>query len=284
MIIVTGYTGQLGYDVTNELENRGFKNIVSLGSKDLDITDRQAVIEKITTLKPSVIFHNAAYTKVDLAEEDYEKCYSVNVLGTENIVEAAKLVDAKIIYISTDYVFDGKKEGFYDIKDKPNPLNVYGKTKYLGEIIVKKYPKHFIVRTSWVFGKNGPNFITTMLNLSEIKNELNIVNDQIGSPTYSVDLAKLLVEISMTEKYGIYHATNDGYCSWDEFAEYIFKINAKNVEINKVKTSEYIAKAIRPLNSKLNKQSLIDNDFEGLPSWKDAVKRYSLELKKEMRK
>ena len=281
--LVTGYTGQLGYDVANELQKRGFNDIMAVGSTDLDITKKEDVIEKIVSFKPDVIFHNAAYTNVDGAEDNYDACYNVNVLGTENIVEAAKKVGAKVVYISTDYVFDGTKDGLYEVDDVANPQNVYGKTKYLGELIVKRYDKHFIIRISWVFGLNGKNFIKTMLRLSEAKTELNVVCDQVGSPTYTVDLAKLLVDISLTEKYGTYHATNEGYCSWAEFAKYIFEINQKDVKVNEVTTTEYVTKAIRPLNSRLSKQSLTENGFELLPSWKDATKRYCLELEKEKR-
>lgn len=282
-LLVTGYTGQLGYDVANELQKRGFNDIMAVGSTDLDITKKEDVIEKIVSFKPDVIFHNAAYTNVDGAEDNYDVCYNVNVLGTENIVEAAKKVGAKVVYISTDYVFDGTKDGLYEVDDVANPQNVYGKTKYLGELIVKRYDKHFIIRISWVFGLNGKNFIKTMLRLSEAKTELNVVCDQVGSPTYTVDLAKLLVDISLTEKYGTYHATNEGYCSWAEFAKYIFEINQKDVKVNEVTTTEYVTKAIRPLNSRLSKQSLTENGFELLPSWKDATKRYCLELEKEKR-
>lgn len=282
-LLVTGYTGQLGYDVANELQKRGFNDIMAVGSTDLDITKKEDVIEKIVSFKPDVIFHNAAYTNVDGAEDNYDACYNVNVLGTENIVEAAKKVGAKVVYISTDYVFDGTKDGLYEVDDVANPQNVYGKTKYLGELIVKRYDKHFIIRISWVFGLNGKNFIKTMLRLSEAKTELNVVCDQVGSPTYTVDLAKLLVDISLTEKYGTYHATNEGYCSWAEFAKYIFEINQKDVKVNEVTTTEYVTKAIRPLNSRLSKQSLTENGFELLPSWKDATKRYCLELEKEKR-
>lgn len=279
--LVTGYTGQLGYDVTRELKKRGFNDIISVGSEDMDVTKKENVIEKIVSLKPDVIFHNAAYTNVDGAEENYEACYNVNVLGTENIVEAAQKVGAKVVYISTDYVFDGTKDGIYEVDDITNPKNVYGKTKYLGELEARKYNKHFIVRISWVFGINGKNFIKTMLRLAETKTELNVVADQVGSPTYTVDLAKLLVDMSLTERYGTYHATNEGYCSWAEFAKYIFEINGKDVKVNEVTTAEYVTKATRPLNSRLGKQSLTENGFQLLPSWKDATKRYCDELGKE---
>lgn len=285
--LITGYNGQLGYDIKRELLSRGvFENDILATDKDtLDITDRERVNYIVNMFKPDVIFHCAAWTQVDKAEDNKELVDDINVRGTANIVDASNLVDAKIIYMSTDYVFDGTKEGTYDVCDRVNPMSVYGMSKYLGESEVRRNPKHFITRISWVFGINGNNFIKTMLKLSLNHNELNVVDDQIGSPTYTVDLAKLLVDMANTDKYGTYHATNEGYCSWAEFAEYIFKVNNKDVKVNHVSTEEYLEltgtkQAARPRNSKLDKSKLIINGFDLLPSWQDATERYSEELNK----
>lgn len=287
--LITGYKGQLGYDIARELKKRGYNDIVALDKEEMDITNSVEVMRIILNEKPDVIFHCAAWTAVDKAEECEEAVYNVNVVGTKNIVEAAEKIDAKMFYISTDYVFDGTKEGVYETDDIANPLSVYGKTKYMGEEEVRKYNKHFIVRISWVFGINGANFIRTMLRLAETKKELNVVSDQIGSPTYTVDLAKLLVDMSLTEKYGTYHANNDGFCSWAEFADYIFQSNDKEVKVNYVSTEDYLKitgakQAYRPRNSKLSKSKLVENGFEILPSWQNAVDRYSIELIEEKQK
>lgn len=278
---ITGVNGQLGYDVKRELLERGYTDILAPTRVDLDITNEDAVKKMIREYRPSVIFHCAAYTAVDKAEEEQEKCYQVNVLGTKYLTEAAKEVGAKIIYISTDYVFDGTKEGIYQIEDKVNPVNYYGKTKYLGENFVSKYENHIIVRISWVFGINGKNFIRTMLNLAESHKELNVVCDQIGSPTYTKDLAGLLVNMFLSNVKGLYHVTNEGYCSWYEFAEFIFKESRKKVKVHPILTKDYKTIAKRPLNSKLSKESLDDIGMKRLPEWQDAVKRYIHELKKE---
>ena len=278
--LVTGYNGQLGYDIVRELKNRGVNDtdIIPTDVKDMDITDRDAVIKKVNDVKPDVIFHNAAWTNVDGAEDSKELCEKVNYLGTKNMVDAAKMVGAKIVYISTDYVFDGTKDGMYEVNDQTNPLSVYGMTKYQGEEAVRSYDNHFIVRISWVFGINGKNFIRTMLKLSESRNELNVVADQVGSPTYTVDLARLLVDMVSTNKYGTYHANNEGFCSWAEFAKYIFDSSNIDMKVNAIPTSSYPQKATRPLNSKLSKKSLDDAGFNRLPDWKDAVNRYKEEL------
>ena len=278
--LVTGYKGQLGYDVVRELKKRNIadSDIYPMDINDMDITNRDEVMTKVNEIKPDVIFHNAAWTNVDGAEDMKEACEKVNYLGAKNMADAAKAVGAKIVYISTDYVFDGTKDGMYEVDDKPNPLSVYGKTKYQGEEAVREYEKHFIVRISWVFGINGKNFVRTMLKLSESRNELNVVADQVGSPTYTVDLAKLLVDMVNTEKYGTYHANNEGFCSWAEFAKYIFDSSNINMTVNAIKTSEYPQKATRPLNSKLSKKSLDEAGFNRLPDWKNAVDRYKLEL------
>ncbi len=279
--LITGCKGQLGYDLIRELNKRGIYDILNLDIEDLNITDKEAVDKVFNDYKPDCVFHCAAWTNVDGAEDNYEACYNVNVVGTKNISEASLKTNSKLIYISTDYVFDGTKKGTYDVYDKTNPQSVYGKTKYLGEQEAKKNPKSFIVRTSWVFGINGKNFVKTMLNLAETKKEINVVSDQYGSPTYTVDLAKLLVDMMDTDKYGVYHANNEGYCNWAEFADYIFKANNKDVKVNYILTKDYPTKAIRPLNSKLNKVCLDDDDFDRLPTWQDAVNRYSEELEKE---
>ncbi len=278
---ITGVNGQLGYDVKRELSERGYTDILAPTRVDLDITNEDAVKKMIREYRPSVIFHCAAYTAVDKAEEEQEKCYQVNVLGTKYLTEAAKEVGAKIIYISTDYVFDGTKEGFYQVEDKVNPVNYYGKTKYLGENFIRAYDNHIIVRISWVFGINGKNFIRTMLNLAESHKELNVVCDQIGSPTYTKDLAGLLVNMFLSNVKGLYHVTNEGYCSWYEFAEFIFKESRKKVKVHPMLTKDYKTIAKRPLNSKLSKESLDDIGMKRLPEWQDAVKRYIRELKKE---
>lgn len=250
----------------------------------MDITNREEVMKVVKEYKPDVIFHCAAWTAVDKAETEEELVRKVNVDGTKNLTDASIEVGAKMIYMSTDYVFDGTKDGVYKEDDEVNPKSVYGKTKYEGEEVVRTNPKHFITRISWVFGINGNNFIKTMLKLSDNHDELNVVDDQVGSPTYTVDLAKLLVEMAQTDKYGTYHVNNDGYCSWAEFAKYIMESNNKKTKINPVSTEEYLEitktnQAYRPRNSKLDKSKLTENGFEMLPSWQDATDRYCKELK-----
>ena len=282
--LVTGVNGQLGYDVVRELRERyPYDDILGIDINDLDITDEEAVHEFINNYKPNVVFHNAAYTSVDKAEENYDLCYKVNALGPKYITEACKEVNAKVIYISTDYVFDGTKVGYYEVDDKPNPQSVYGSTKLEGEKFTKTYQKHFIVRISWVFGKNGHNFIKTMLKFAESRKVINVVNDQIGSPTYTYDLSKLLVDMSQTEKYGTYQATNDGECSWYEFAYEIFKQANVEMKVNPISTENYLKlvtqQAKRPMNSKMSKEKLVKNGFSKLPDWKNALIRYLYEIK-----
>lgn len=281
--LVTGYKGQLGYDIVRELKLRGISdtNIYPVDIEEMDITDSKSVMDYVEKVNPDVIFHNAAWTNVDGAEDNMEACKKVNFIGTQNLVDAARKVGAKIVYISTDYVFDGTKDGVYEVDDVTNPMSIYGKTKFMGEEAVRKYDKHFIVRISWVFGINGRNFIRTMLKLSETKTELSVVSDQVGSPTYTVDLSKLLVDMVNTDKYGTYHANNEGFCSWAEFARYIFDSSNIDMLVNDTKTEDYPQKATRPLNSKLSKKSLDDNGFDRLPSWQDAVDRYKQELIEE---
>lgn len=290
--LVTGCNGQLGYEVVRELNSRGIYDILALDVDDMDITDKRIVNKIITEYAPEYIFHCAAYTAVDKAEENKELAEKINVEGTRNIAESAKSIGAKLFYISTDYVFDGTKNSEYNIDDITNPKSVYGITKRQGEIEALKNEKTFVVRTAWVFGINGNNFIKTMLKLSENHDTLTVVNDQIGSPTYTVDLAKLLVDMSETEKYGIYQATNSGHCSWAEFASYILKDT--NTKVIPVTTEEYYAPqydkaekdnkkiyiAYRPKNSILSKQKLSDNGFNILPDWHNAVDRYKNELLK----
>ena len=255
-VLVTGANGQLGYDVVKELRKQ---NIECYGAarKDFDIIDFKATENFIINYMPDVIIHCAAYTAVDKAEDEPELCYKVNYEATENIAKICEKINAKMLYISTDYVFDGTKDGFYEVDDETNPINVYGKSKLLGEEAVQKIlKKYFIVRISWVFGEHGNNFVKTMLRLGKEHKEINVVSDQYGSPTYTADLAPLLIEMIKTDKYGIYHATNKGICSWAEFAEEIFKIANMDVKVNYITTKEYPTKAKRPQNSKLSTKTL----------------------------
>jgi dTDP-4-dehydrorhamnose reductase len=277
-IIVTGFNGQLGFDVYHQLITKGYHNVLGITSMDLNITKEEHVKEFIGKEKPDVIIHCAAYTKVDHAEDNQTLCFDVNVMGTKYLVEAAKKIGAKFVYISTDYVFSGDKLGYHQLTDVPNPKSVYGQTKYLGEFETLKYEKHFIIRISWVFGKNGNNFVKTMLKLGKERDSLNVVSDQIGSPTYTKDLAKLITEMLETEKYGVYHATNEGQCSWYEFAKEIFRLSNIQIDLQPILASNYPTKAKRPLNSLLSKDSLVYNGFDLLPSWQDALKRYLKEI------
>ncbi|KUP05292.1 dTDP-4-dehydrorhamnose reductase [Bacillus coahuilensis m2-6] len=282
-VLVTGYTGQLGYDVVCEGKKRGI-SMLGIGREDLDITNEAKVHQYVQKINPDVVIHCAAYTAVDKAEDDKDACWNVNVFGTKNIAVAAKKVNAKFMYISTDYVFDGKGEMPFKEADIPNPVGYYGLTKNEGEKIVRELlEEHFIVRISWVFGINGHNFIKTMLRLSETRNELNVVGDQYGSPTYTFDLARLLVDMIQTEKYGVYHASNEGFCTWAEFASEIFQQANKDVKVNSISTEEYPTRAVRPKNSRMSKQKLIDNGFEPLPKWQDALKHYLNELAQEVK-
>lgn len=282
-ILVTGYTGQLGYDVVHEGERRGFE-MIGVSSRNLNITDKDAVSNYIKEVNPDAIIHCAAYTAVDMAEDDKSNCFNVNVNGTKFLATAAKEIGAKLIFISTDYVFDGKGEFPFDETDHPNPIGYYGLTKYEAEKVVQKHLSDwFIIRTSWVFGLNGHNFIKTMLRLSQTHQKLNVVGDQVGSPTNTLDLSNLLLDIIQTNKYGIYHATNEGFCSWAEFAREIFHLTNKNVKVNSITSEEYPTKASRPKNSRLSKQKLIGNGFEPLPHWKDSLKLYLDLLKVEVK-
>jgi len=277
-VLVTGYTGQLGYDVVQEGIKKGIE-MYGIGSKDVDITNELKIKSLVKEVSPDAIIHCAAYTAVDKAEDDKETCWNVNVEGTKYLAQAAKELNAKFMYISTDYVFDGKGKTPFKEDDLPNPIGYYGLTKFEGEKVVKELLNNwFIVRISWVFGINGNNFIKTMLRLSETRTELNVVGDQFGSPTYTYDLARLLIDMIQSEKYGIYHATNEGFCSWSDFAKEIFKVANKEVIVNPIATEEYPTRAVRPKNSRLSKQKLIENGFKSLPTWEDALKRYIKEL------
>ncbi len=283
-VLVTGVGGQLGYDVVNELEKRSITalgtDIQGLNIQKMDITDAQSVETVIRDFAPDAVIHCAAYTAVDAAEENEALCRKINMDGTQNIANVCKALDIKMIYISTDYVFGGQGERPWEPDDEKDPQSVYGQTKYEGELAVQNtLEKYFIVRIAWVFGLNGKNFIKTMLNLSKTHNRLTVVNDQFGSPTYTYDLAKLLVDMVQTDKYGVYHATNEGVCSWYEFACAIFKAAGIEMEVVPVTTAEYGAKAARPYNSRMSKEKLTENGFERLPSWQDALERYLKELK-----
>ncbi len=279
-VLITGVTGQLGYDILKALEGRDVV-CMSPTSKEMDITDSTVVSKVVKTFKPDVIFHCAAYTAVDKAEDEKDICYKVNVLGTKNIVNSAREVGAKVVYISTDYVFDGTKDGIYTEEDTPHPINHYGYTKYLGEEEIKILNDYLIVRISWVFGLNGKNFVKTMLRLAETKDEINVVSDQVGSPTYTKDLAKLLVSMVDKGKRGTFNATNEGYCSWYDFAKYIFEVNNIKMKVHPILTKDYQTVATRPLNSRLDKDKLDREGLERLPSWQDATKRYCRSLRKE---
>ena len=298
---VTGVAGQLGHDVMNELAKRGYEGVGSdiapqySGVEDgssvttmpyvgMDITDAKAVRETILSVKPDVVVHCAAWTAVDLAEDEdkKEKVYAINVKGTQNIADVCKELDCKVIYISTDYVFNGQGTEPWqpDCKDY-QPLNVYGKTKLEGELAISNtVSKYFIVRIAWVFGLNGKNFIKTMLSVGKTHDEVRVVNDQIGTPTYTYDLSRLLVDMAETDKYGYYHATNEGgYISWYDFTCEIYKQAGLSTKVTPVTTAEYgVSKAARPFNSRLDKSKLTENGFRPLPTWQDALSRYLKEI------
>ena len=282
-VLVTGVKGQLGYDVVNELTKRGH-TAIGVDIDEMDITDKHSVQIVIEKTKPDAVIHCAAWTAVDLAEDENKIALvrAVNTDGTRNIAEICKKLNCKMMYISTDYVFNGQGTEPWepDCKDY-EPLNVYGQTKLGGELAVANLlEKYFIVRIAWVFGVNGNNFIKTMLNVGKKYDELTVVNDQIGTPTYTHDLARLLVDMIETKKYGYYHATNEGgYISWYDFACEIFKQAGYNTKVKPVTTEEYgLSKAKRPFNSRLDKSKLIENGFKPLPTWQDALSRYLKEI------
>ncbi|MCM1186806.1 MAG: dTDP-4-dehydrorhamnose reductase [Lachnoclostridium sp.] len=277
-VLVTGITGQLGHDVMEELQKRGIE-AVGTDSRTMDVTDGEAVERTLKAAAPDAVIHCAAYTAVDAAEDNEEICRRVNAEGTQNIAKVCKELDCKMIYISTDYVFDGQGDAPWKPEDPCNPRSVYGRTKYEGELAVQEFlDKYFIVRIAWVYGINGKNFVKTMLNLSKTHDKLTVVSDQFGSPTYTRDLAKLLANMVQTQEYGIYHASNEGICSWYEFACAIFEEAGIQIQVAPVTTAEYGAKAPRPLNSRLSKEKLMEKGFERLPTWRDALKRYLAEL------
>ena len=275
-VLVTGVKGQLGYDVMKELAKRGYEG-VGVDVEEMDITDPVAVDKVIKESNVDKVVHCAAWTAVDLAEEKEDICRKVNANGTENIAKVCKELDIPMIYFSTDYVFDGQGTRPWEPDDSVvKPLNVYGQTKYEGEQAVEKYlDKYYIVRIAWVFGVNGKNFIKTMLNLGKTRDTLTVVSDQIGTPTYTYDLAKLVVDMCEKEEYGKYHVTNEGgYISWADFAKEIFAQAGMNVNVIPVTTAEYGAKAVRPYNSRLEKSKLTEHGFDRLPTWQDALARY----------
>lgn len=278
MILVTGANGQLGGDVCRILKSQN-KDFIPTDADTLDITDENGVKAFFETHCIDAVIHCAAYTAVDKAEDEREKCFLINEAGTQNLALCAEAKGAKMLYVSTDYVFNGEGQTPFDVDDPKGPLNVYGESKLKGEkAVLENCKRAFVVRTSWVFGEKNTNFIATMLRLSETHNEVNVVCDQIGSPTYSKHLARLLCKMISTEKFGVYHATNEGFCSWAELAREVFFVAGKTTKVNPVLSGEYKAKAKRPLNSRLSKTSLDKSGFERLPEWKSAVKEYILNM------
>jgi len=278
-VLVTGVKGQLGHDVVKRFKVLGIEAI-GVDKDDFDITDKEQTRKFILNTKPDVIVHCAAYTAVDKAEDENELCYAVNVEGTRNIAAAAQAIDAKMIFISTDYVFAGEGTEPHLEEKYTKPVNFYGYSKEQGEVVVRDLlEKYFIIRTSWVYGKNGNNFVKTMLNLAKLRDEINVVNDQIGAPTYTADLAILICDMLQTTKYGTYHGVNEGYCSWCEFAKAIFEEAGITIKVNPISSSDYPTQAKRPLNSRLSKSNLGKNGFKRLPQWDDALRRYLKEIK-----
>jgi len=278
-ILVTGVRGQLGYDVVKELTGRGIEAI-GVDIEEMDIGDAASVEKVIKEAAPDAVISCAAYTAVDAAEENEALCRRVNAGGAQNIANVCKELDIKMLHISTDYVFDGQGEHYWKPDDECHPQSVYGQTKYEGELAVRNtLEKYFIVRVAWTFGVNGKNFVKTMLNLSKTHDTIRVVNDQFGSPTSTSDLAKLIADMVVTEKYGVYHATNEGICSWYEFACRIFEEAGIAVKVVPVSTEEYGAKAKRPANSRMDKSKLTENGFQRLPSWQDALGRFIKELR-----
>ena len=278
-ILVTGASGQLGHDLAIELTGRGHQ-VTGVSSKEMDLTDPPAVYQHIMSMRPDAVMHCAAYTAVDKAEDDAEACYAVNHLGTQAIAAACAEAGCKLLYISTDYVFPGDGERPWEPDDEVRPLNLYGESKRLGEEAVRAASdKHFIVRISWVFGVNGKNFVKTMLRLGAEREQITVVDDQFGSPTYTKDLSVLLADMIVTEKYGTYHATNEGICSWYEFACAIMEQAGLTCQVQPVSSDQYPSRAKRPTNSRMSKEKLTENGFRRLPVWEDALRRYLAELK-----
>ncbi|MBD9297108.1 MAG: dTDP-4-dehydrorhamnose reductase [Megamonas funiformis] len=279
-VLVTGYTGQLGFDVIRELKAR---NIECIGTtrNEFSLTDTEKMQAFVKAYKPDAVIHCAAYMNVNEAEDNKDLCMLVNYSSTKELAKICKEIDAKMIYISTDYVFAGSGEGFYEINNDKEPQNVYGKSKLKGELAIQKIlDKYFIIRTSWLFGINGNNFIKYVLSEQKKGNKLRIVNDQIGSPTYTVDLAKLLCDMALSDKYGIYHATNEGICSWYDFACEIFKQADIKINVKPVSSTAFPTKAIRPHNSRMSKKCLDEVGFNRLPTWQNALTKYLKEINK----
>ncbi|PER75495.1 dTDP-4-dehydrorhamnose reductase [Bacillus cereus] len=270
-VLVTGAKGQLGQDVVSLLKEQTWE-VFGFGREELNITDEKQVSEKVLLIQPDIIIHTAAYTQVDQAESDEEAAFKVNAEGTKYLAQAAEAVGAKFCYVSTDYVFDGTKDTPYKADDQTNPQTVYGKSKLVGEQYTQEYcSKSYIVRTSWVFGLYGNNFVKTMLRLAEENKELGIVHDQVGSPTYTTDLARFIISLVQTDKYGVYHGSNSGVCSWYEFAKEIFKQSNIEIVVNPLKTEDFPRPAARPKYSVLDKGMLQQHGFEALPDWKVAL-------------
>ena len=276
-VLVTGVKGQLGYDIVNECRSRGI-DAVGVDVEEMDITNAAQVDKVIKDEAVDAVIHCAAWTAVDNAEDQIDLCRKVNRDGTANIASVCKELNLPMMYFSTDYVFNGQGEEPWQEYEECQPLNVYGQTKYEGELEVQKLEKYFILRISWVFGVNGQNFIKTMLRLGKERGSVSVVNDQIGSPTYTRDLAKLSVDMIQTDKYGIYHATNQGYCSWYEFACEIFKQADIKVNVTPVDSTMFPVKAVRPKNSRMNQSELDKNGFKRLPGWENALSRYLKEI------
>ncbi|MFR8226146.1 MAG: dTDP-4-dehydrorhamnose reductase [Lachnospirales bacterium] len=278
-ILITGSKGQLGHDLMNELEKRGIEYI-GVDVEEMDIMDADACRRVITEAAPDAVIHCAAYTAVDAAEDNVELCRKINAEGTKNIAEVCRDLDIKMMYISTDYVFNGEGTRPWEPDDHREPLNIYGLTKYEGEVYIERLVKKFFtVRIAWVFGVNGKNFIKTMLRLGKERGAVSVVDDQIGSPTYTYDLARLLVDMIQTEEYGRYHATNEGLCSWYEFACEIFRqAGMDEVTVTPVDSSQFPAKAKRPKNSRMDRSKLVEKGFTPLPTWQDALGRYLKEI------
>lgn len=277
-ILVTGVTGQLGYDVVRCLKERRME-CVGTGSSDFDLTDADAVREYLLRYRPDIVIHCAGYTNVNQAEQEQELCRAVNVDGTRAIALACRELDAGMVYISTDYVFPGDGTQFYETDDRKNPQCVYGRTKYEGEQAVQEIlEKYFIVRVSWMFGANGDNFVKTMLRLGRMRQEIRVVDDQVGSPSYTKDIAPVLCDIAVSAKYGVYHLTNEGVCSWAEFTQEIFRQAGIGAKVIPIPSREYPTPAKRPLNSRLSKRCLDEAGFARLPQWQDALARFLKEL------
>ncbi|MBR5773008.1 MAG: dTDP-4-dehydrorhamnose reductase [Clostridia bacterium] len=278
-VAVTGCKGQLGADLTAEMEKRNIQ-AAGIDIDTVDITDYEALEAFIEAEKPDAVVHLAAYTAVDKAEQEKEKCALINVKGTENIAKICGEKGIKLLYTSTDYIFGGEGDTPFETDSSSAPCNYYGLTKYEGEQAVKKHcPQHFIVRISWVFGVHGKNFVYTMLRLAENNREIRVVNDQTGSPTFTPDISKLICDMIATDKYGVYHATNEGFCTWAEFAAEIMRRAGKDTKIIPVSTEQYPTPAKRPRNSRLSKKSLDDAGFTRLPRWEDALDRFLEEVR-----